>query len=107
MCFCSAKTRPVACRSGQREPLWTPPEGPETRRAACMGRPRKSPEERRQNGPNPRMTTAERAEVERNAAILGVSPSDFVRRRSLSYRLPAALAVQRHLAALAVALLRL
>jgi hypothetical protein len=72
-----------------------------------MGRPRKSPEERRQNGPNPRMTTAERAEVERNAAILGVSPSDFVRRRSLGYRLPAALAVQRHLAALAVALLRI
>jgi hypothetical protein len=89
MCFCSAKT-----------------SGPEDG-GRCMGRPRKSPEERRQNGPNPRMTTAERAEVERNAAILGISPSDFVRRRSLSYRLPAALAVQRHLAALAVALLRI
>ena len=72
-----------------------------------MARPRKAPEERRVNGPNPRMTTAEKAEVEQHAAILGISPSEFMRRRSLDYRLPAALAVQRHLAALAVALLRL
>ena len=72
-----------------------------------MARPRKAPEERRVNGPNPRMTTAEKAEVEQHAAILGISPSEFMRRRSLNYRLPAALAVQRHVAALAVALLRL
>jgi hypothetical protein len=72
-----------------------------------MARPRKAPEERRVNGPNPRMTTAEKAEVEQYAAILGISPSEFMRRRSLSYRLPVALAVQRHVAALAVALLRL
>src|SRR5256714_7603476 len=72
-----------------------------------MARPRKAPEERRVNGPNPRMTTAEKAEVEQHAAILGISPSEFMRSRSLSYRLPAALAVQRHVAALAVALLRI
>ena len=72
-----------------------------------MGRPKKAPEERRGNGPNPRMTTAEKAEVEQHAAILGISPSEFMRRRSLNYRLPAALAVQRHVAALAVALLRI
>ena len=72
-----------------------------------MARPRKAPEERRVNGPNPRMTTAEKAEVEQHAAILGISPSEFMRRRSLNYRLPAALAVQRHVAALAVALLRI
>ena len=72
-----------------------------------MGRPKKAPEEWRGNGPNPRMTVAERAEVQQHAAILGISPSDFVRRRSLGYRLPAALAVQRHVAALAVALLRI
>jgi len=72
-----------------------------------MGRPKKTPAERRENGPNPRMTMAERGEVERNAAILGISPSDFIRRRCLGYRLPASLAVQRHVAALAVALLRL
>ena len=59
------------------------------------------------NGPNPRMTTAEKAEVQQHAAILGISPSEFMRRCSLNYRLPAALAVQRHVAALAVALLRL
>jgi len=72
-----------------------------------MGRPRKAPEEKREDRLNPRLTTAERAEIEHSAAILGVSPSDFVRRRSLNYRLPAALALQRHVAALAVALLRI
>ena len=72
-----------------------------------MGRPKKAPEEKREDRLYPRLTTAERVQIEQYAAILGVSPSDFVRRRSLSYRLPAALAVQRHVAALAVALLRL
>jgi hypothetical protein len=72
-----------------------------------MARPKKAPEEKREDRLYPRLTTAERAEIERNAAILGVSPSEFVRRRSLGYRLPASLAVQRHVAALAVALLRL
>jgi hypothetical protein len=75
-----------------------------------MARPRKAPEEKREDRLNPRLTTAERAEIEQHAAILGVSPSEFVRSRSLGYRLPASLAVQRHvaaLAALAVALLRL
>jgi hypothetical protein len=72
-----------------------------------MARLKKAPEEKREDRLNPRLTTAERAEIERHAAILGISPSDFMRRRSLSYRLPAALAVQRHVAALAVALLRL
>ena len=72
-----------------------------------MGRPRKAPEERRGNGPNPRFTLAEKVEIEDNAALLGVSQSDFIRRRVLGYRLPATLAVQRHQAAQAVALLRL
>jgi hypothetical protein len=72
-----------------------------------MGRPRKAPEEKRDNQLNPRLTTAERAEIEQHAAILGISPSDFMRSRSLSYRLPVALALQRHIAALAVALLRI
>jgi hypothetical protein len=72
-----------------------------------MGRPKKAPEEKRGDQLNPRLTTAERTEIEGNAAILGISPSEFMRSRSLSYRLPAALAVQRHVAALAVALLRL
>ena len=72
-----------------------------------MGRPTKAPEERRVNGPNPRFTVAEKVEIEQNAAALGVSLSDFIRRRSLGYRLPATLAAQRHHAALAVALLRI
>jgi hypothetical protein len=72
-----------------------------------MGRPRKAPEERRGNGHNPRFTTAEKVEIADHAAILGVSPSEFVRSRSLGYRLPASLAVQRHVAARAVALLRI
>jgi hypothetical protein len=72
-----------------------------------MARPKKAPEERRVNGPNPRFTLAEKVEIEDNAAALGVSASDFIRRRSLGYRLPATLAVQRHQAAQAVALLRL
>src|SRR5258708_6579697 len=72
-----------------------------------MARPRKTPEEKREDPLNPPLTTAERAEIARNAAILGVSPSEFVRRLSLNSPLPAAWAVQRHVAALAVALLRL
>ena len=40
------------------------------------------------------MTTAERAEVERNAAALGISPPEFIRRRTFGYRLPDAAAVQ-------------
>jgi hypothetical protein len=72
-----------------------------------MGRPRKAPEERRGNGPNPRFTTAEKVEIADHAATLGVSPSDFIRRRTLGYRLPVTLALQRHVAALAVALLRI
>jgi len=72
-----------------------------------MARPRKAPEEKREDRLNPRLTTTERVEIEQHAAILGISPSEFMRSRSLSYRLPASLAVQRHVAALAVALLRL
>jgi hypothetical protein len=72
-----------------------------------MARPKKAPEEKREDRLNPRLTTAERAEIEQSAAILGISPSEFVRRRSLGYRLPAVLAVQRQAAAQAVALLRI
>jgi hypothetical protein len=72
-----------------------------------MARPKKAPEEKREDRLNSRLTTAERVEIESNAAILGVSPSEFVRSRALGYRLPASLALQRHVAALAVALLRL
>src|SRR5215212_10635906 len=108
MCFWFPKTE---ARNGphlaEGKPLWTPPQGARNERRACMARPRKAPEEKREDRLNPRLTTAERVEIEQHAAILGISPSEFMRSRSLSYRLPASLAMQRHVAALAVALLRL
>ena len=108
MCFWFPKTE---ARNGphlaERETPLDTPQGARNGRRACMARPKKAPEEKREDRLNPRLTTAERAEIESHAAILGISPSEFMRRRSLDYRLPVALAVQRHVAALAVALLRL
>jgi hypothetical protein len=72
-----------------------------------MARPKKAPEDRRDDRLNPRLTSAERAEIERNAAALGLTPSEFIRRRALGYRLPASVAVQRQTATLATALLRI
>jgi hypothetical protein len=73
-----------------------------------MARPKKAPEERRDDQLGLRLTTAERVEIEQHAAALGISPAEFARRRSLGYRLPAAsVAEQRHTARLAVALLRI
>jgi hypothetical protein len=54
-----------------------------------------------------RVTVGERAEIERNASLLGISPAEFLRRRSLGYRLPDPMAEQRQTAALATALLRI
>ena len=72
-----------------------------------MARPRKAPEERRDEALNPRLTAAERAEIERNAAALGLSPSEFMRRRALGYRLPANVAAQQATASLGAAFNRL
>ena len=72
-----------------------------------MARPRKAPEDRRDDQLNVRLTTEERAEIERTAALLGISPADFMRARSLSYRLPAAAAAQQATASLASAFNRL
>lgn len=72
-----------------------------------MARPRKPEAERREAYINPRLTAAEREEIERNAALLGLSPAEFMRRRSLGYSLPTSLAVQRQTAAQATALMRL
>ena len=60
-----------------------------------MARPRKAPEEKRDKALNPRLTTAELAEIEANARALGITPGDFMRRCSLRYSLPATLAMQR------------
>jgi len=72
-----------------------------------MARPKKAPEDRRNDQINPRLTAWERAEIEQTAAALGLSPSEFMRRRALGYRLPATVAAQRQIAVLATALLRI
>jgi uncharacterized protein (DUF1778 family) len=72
-----------------------------------MARPRKAPEEKRDDQLNPRLTAAERAEIERNAAALGIAPTEFMRRRTLGYRLPEAAAVQQARASLGAAFNRL
>lgn len=59
-----------------------------------MARPRKTPQEKRDDLLGVRFTTAERAEVDQNAAVLGISPPEFTRRRTLGYRLPDPAAVQ-------------
>lgn len=72
-----------------------------------MARPKKAPAERRDEQLKLRLTTAERAELDRTAAALGLTTAEFLRRRGLDYRLPANVAARRHTAALATALLRI
>jgi hypothetical protein len=72
-----------------------------------MARPRKAPEEKRDDQLNPRLTTAERVEIERNAAALGIVPTEFMRRRTLGYRLPEAAAVEQAKASLGAAFNRI
>lgn len=70
-----------------------------------MARPRKAPEDKRDESLNPRLTTAERAQIERAAAAHGLAASDFMRRRALGYRLPPLRREQRAMAGLAAALM--
>jgi hypothetical protein len=72
-----------------------------------MARPTKAPEEKRDDRISPRLTTAERAQIEHNAAALGIAPTDFMRRRTLGYRLPDPAAVQQGQARLGSAFNRL
>jgi len=72
-----------------------------------MARPRKAVEEKRDDMLGVRLTTAERAEVERNAAAFAISPAEFIRRRTFGYRLPQAAAVQQARASLGAAFNRL
>lgn len=59
-----------------------------------MGRPRKAPEERRDERlPAPRVTSDERAFVEAQAAAAGLDLAEFIRRRSLGRRIAPARAV--------------
>ena len=72
-----------------------------------MARPKKAPEERRDDTLGVQLTAAERAELESTAATMGLTTAEFLRRRALGYRMPATLAAQTQTAALATALLRI
>ena len=69
--------KPGPRRAGLAEgepPLNTPGRGKKPSGGQCMARPKKAPEEKREDRLYPRLTTAERVEIEDNAAILGVTP---------------------------------
>ena len=70
-----------------------------------MARPKKDPAERRDDLLPVRLTTAERAELERSARAHGLTVADFMRRRALGYRLPPLDAKHRAMASLAAALM--
>ncbi len=72
-----------------------------------MARPKKAFDAVRGKPIGVRLTDAERAELDRTAALHGLTAAEFMRRRSLGYRLPAVLEQQRRQAELATALLRI
>lgn len=72
-----------------------------------MVRPVKSPAERRDARIGIRLTPAERAELELHASAYGITAAEFIRSRSLGYRLPATRAGERELARVGTALIRL
>lgn len=72
-----------------------------------MGRPKKSPEELRDDPLHVMLTTRERAELEQRASAVGLTVSEFVRRQTLGRPLPASAGDRRTRATLATALLRL
>jgi hypothetical protein len=72
-----------------------------------MGRPRKTPDERRGEVYQFRLTTQERAALEERAERVGLSLSEYVRRQSLGRPMPARRADVQHQAKLATALLRI
>jgi hypothetical protein len=72
-----------------------------------MARPKKAPQDKRDESLNPRLTATERARIEAAARLYGLSASDFMRRRALGHRLPASLAEKHREAATATALIRL
>lgn len=55
-----------------------------------MARPKKHPDEKREERFNLRFTLAEREHVETQARLAGLEPHEFLRRRSLGYVVPPA-----------------
>lgn len=72
-----------------------------------MARPRKAPEALRDDLLGVRLTTAERAELDRLAALHGLTAAEFMRRRAFGYRMPANVALAHTRAAEATALMRI
>lgn len=72
-----------------------------------MGRPKTTPDDRRDERLNLRLTLAERLRIEANAAFHNLSPSEYVRRVALARRLPASKTDQRAAAATATAFVRI
>lgn len=60
-----------------------------------MARPKKAPEELRDNQLNTALTDAELAEIEHKAALRGLTAADFMRRLALAHPLPPTLPEQR------------
>lgn len=54
------------------------------------GRPKLAPEAKRQGTFGIRFLPAERSEIEKRAAIMGMNPTDFVRSMALDRKLPSA-----------------
>lgn len=72
-----------------------------------MARPTKAFNERRCDRMNVRLTADERARLEQTADALGVTVSEFMRRRSLDYRLPPIVKTERPNTIAAMALIGL
>jgi len=72
-----------------------------------MGRPKLSPEERRDCQTTVLYTIQERAELERRASALGLTLSEYIRRRTLGVPLPPQSADRETRDKLATALLRI
>ncbi|MCJ2015880.1 MobC family plasmid mobilization relaxosome protein [Methylobacterium sp. E-065] len=72
-----------------------------------MARPKKAFDEVRGTPLGVRLTVAERAELDATAELYGLTAAEFMRRRSLGYRLPPTQAAARSEAVIATALMRL
>lgn len=72
-----------------------------------MARPRTTPDDRREERLNLRLTLAERLRIEANAAFFNLTPSEYVRRTALARRMPASRLDQKATAQLATSFLRI
>jgi len=72
-----------------------------------MARPKKPDHERRTQSMSVALTDAEKAQLEQAARTYGLGLSEFIRRRILGVRLPAAIGDQQQAAEATAALLRL